>query len=235
MSRCSAVGPALAALAAAVLLLAGCGGGGEGAASGSAPAGAPASGLSGMVRDPAPRVDADPLPDASQADAPMPLRADADGLLLVYFGYTSCPDVCPTTLSDLRVALGDLAAAERGRVRVAMVTIDPARDLDEVLTHYVQTFVPGAHALRTDDAALLERVADRFGASYGVERGANGAIEVSHTAFLYAVDDAGLLRLQWPFGTKADAVTRDVQSLLSSLDRGGPPAAAPDPTDQEVS
>ena len=187
-----------------------------------------------MVRDPAPQVDADPLPDASRAEEAMPLRADRDGLLLVYFGYTSCPDVCPTTLSDLKVALGDLTGAERDRVRVAMVTIDPARDLGEVLTHYVQTFVPGAHALRTEDAALLERVADRFGASYSVERGESGAIEVSHTAFVYAVDDAGLLRLQWPFGTRADALTRDVESLLTSLDRGGSPTAAPHSNDQEV-
>ncbi|MEZ5098836.1 MAG: SCO family protein [Thermoleophilia bacterium] len=212
-----------------VVLLAGCGGGAGGEERGAA-----TGGLAGMVRDPAPRVDAEPLPDASRADAAMPLRAADDGLLLVYFGYTSCPDVCPTTMADLRIALGDLTQAERERVQVAMVTIDPTRDLGEVLTNYVQTFVPDGHALRTEDAVLLERVADRFGASYSVERGESGAIEVSHTAFLYVVDDAGLLRLQWPFGTTADAVSRDLDSLLQGLDRGGS-AAAPDPTDQEVS
>lgn len=231
MSGTWRVGPTLAALAAAVILIARCGGGGGGSEERSTASGA----LSGMVRDPAPRVDDESLPDASRADAAMPLRAADDGLLLVYFGYTSCPDVCPTTMADLRIALGDLAEAERARVQVAMVTIDPTRDLGGVLTNYVQTFVPDAHALRTEDTVLLERVADRFGASYSVERGESGAIEVSHTAFVYAVDDAGLLRLQWPFGTTADALSRDVQSLLQSLDSGGSPAAGPDSTDQEVS
>ena len=213
-----------------ILLLGGGGGGGCGGATSDAPK------LHGYVRTPSLDVGGVTLPDVRPGGSERsPMRASPDGLLLVYFGYTSCPDVCPTTLSDIEVALGELRAAARERVRVAMVTIDPARDLGEVLTHYVQTFVPGAHALRTEDAALLARVADRFGASYSVERGESGAIEVSHTAFVYAVDDAGLLRLQWPFGTTPVAFARDVRALLDGFDPGGSRAADPDSNDQEVS
>jgi len=197
----------LAAVASALLL----------AACGDDDADAPAT-LSGIVRDPAPVVGDVELPDVSNDAAPFPMRAD-DGLLVVYFGYTSCPDVCPTTMSDLRRALEALPAADAARVDVAMITIDPARDDADVLTRYVQTFVPDGHALRTDDDALLRRAADAFGADYSVTYAADGTPEVAHTGFLYAVDDTGHMRVQWPFGTQADAIERDLALLLDEMER----------------
>jgi protein SCO1/2 len=146
----------------------------------------------------------------------MPFRAADRGLLLVYFGYTLCPDVCPTTMSDLRLALGDLAGEDRSRVGVAMVTVDPDRDTPSILGSYVRSFVPDGHALRTDDAALLARVAQAFGAGYGVTETADGTIEVSHTAFTYAVDDDGRLLLQWPFGTRWEDIRDDIETLLDA-------------------
>jgi protein SCO1/2 len=146
----------------------------------------------------------------------MRLRAMRDGLLLVYFGYTLCPDVCPTTMSDVGTALGSLGAEERRRVRVAMVTVDPERDTGPVLTHYVRAFFRDGHALRTADQVLLRRVARAFGADYGVARRPDGTVDVMHTAFVYAVDDQGRLRMQWAFGTPADALHRDIRSLLAA-------------------
>jgi protein SCO1/2 len=171
--------------------------------------------LSGFVRTPPPDVSAAVLPDASSGGDAFDMRAEDGGLLIVYFGYTSCPDVCPTTLADLRDAL-TMLGDQAEHVRVAMVTIDPGRDSGAILTKYVQSFIPGAVALRTDNDAELRAAADIFGADYGVTATDDGKYEVFHTAHVYAVDDAGLLRVTWTFGTEAETIADDVRTLLEA-------------------
>jgi protein SCO1/2 len=166
----------------------------------------------GIVRQPAPDVGSISLPDAS-TNGQFAAKAHADEVLVVYFGFTSCPDVCPTTLADLRFALQDMGD-DADRVDVAMVTVDPGRDDGERLTAYVQSFVDDAHALRTDDPEQLQAAADAFGVSYEVTTTDEGDIEVAHSAFLYAVDSNGHIRLQWPFGTSADDLKNDLEYLL---------------------
>ncbi len=187
------------ALAAIVLALSSCGGGRE---------------LVGYTLEPIPRVDAIALPDMSRGGEPFALRAQPDGLLVVYFGYTNCPDVCPTTMSDLRTALSQLGD-DAERVEVAMVTIDPDRDT-AVLADYVGGFIDGGHALATDDDDDLRAVASPFGVSYLVEINAAGEIEVAHSPQLYVVDDAGDLTLTWQFGVAADDLAGDLEQLLES-------------------
>lgn len=201
--------PRVALLAVAALLTAasaGCGGddGGDRALVGYEPSGEQ-------------RVDTVSLPDASAGDAPFTFRAADGELLISYFGYTSCPDVCPTTLAALRNALRDLGD-DADRVDVAMATIDPARDTGEVLTGYVQSFIPGAHALRTDDATELRTASDVFGVSFGVETNESGEVEVSHSGSMYVVDDRGLVVLTWPFGVTSSDIEGDLETLL---DRAG--------------
>ena len=172
--------------------------------------------LSGMVRQPLPAVDTVALPDLTGGDAPFAFRAPEGGLLLVYFGYTFCPDICPTTLSDVKAALERLGD-DASRVEVAFVTVDPARDTAENLGGYIGFFAGEAgHALRTEDPVTLETAAEGFGASYEVTTNAEGEIEVGHSANLYVVDDQGRLLLTWPFGTSAEALTADLQYLLDS-------------------
>ena len=171
--------------------------------------------LSGFVRDPLPDVSAASLPDASNGGIDFAMRAPTDELLLLYFGYTSCPDVCPTTLADLRAALRELGD-DSEKVNVAMVTIDPERDTDEVITGYVQSFIPGAHGLRTAVADDLRAAADVFGADYGVSVDDEGKYEVFHTANLYAIDDQGLLQVTWPFGTESENIAADLELLLEA-------------------
>jgi protein SCO1 len=177
--------------------------------------------LAGLTRDPAPQVDATTLPDVSRRGEPFEFAAPPDGLLIVYFGYTNCPDVCPTTLSDLKVALGDLGDADR--VEVAMVTVDPARDTP-VLTDYVQSFVAGAHALATDDQVALQSVAGSFGVSYEVTTGPAGEVSVGHSSYLFAVDENGTLVLTWPVSADPDTTTSsedlaaDMRQLLDEVD-----------------
>lgn len=172
--------------------------------------------LTGYTREPAPQVDTVALPDVSRGGEPFDFRADEDGVLLVFFGFTNCPDICPTTMADTRGALGDLGD-DAGRVDVAMVTVDPDRDTD-VLTDYVQGFVDDAHAIATDDPAALRQAADSFGVSYEVATSPSGEVEVGHSGYLFAVDDAGALRLTWPVGVSRDDLAADLEVLLDEAD-----------------
>ncbi|MGB8862117.1 MAG: SCO family protein [Ilumatobacteraceae bacterium] len=192
----------LAALAVGALLLAACGDDGSTAKS-----------LSGYELTPAPQVGAFSLPDVSAGGKDFNFKAADGRLLIVYFGYTSCPDVCPTTLAEVKKAykqLGDTA----DKVDLAMITIDPNRDSDEIISGYVQSFIAGSHALRTDDPDALQTVASAFGASYSVTTDAAGKVEVSHSAGMYVVDSTGTVVLTWPFGIPADGIATDLEILF---------------------
>lgn len=168
--------------------------------------------FSGYVQSPPRQVADVTLP--AVGGTPVRMVAEPGGLRIVYFGYTFCPDVCPTTMSFLKTALGKLSEKDRNRVQVDMVTIDPTRDTGEKLHTYVSTFVPDATAIRTDDPTALRSAADAFGASYEVTTGADGELEVSHSGDLFVVDDTGTIILAWPFGTTPKAIEQDLIRLL---------------------
>ncbi|MCE9622750.1 MAG: SCO family protein [Actinomycetia bacterium] len=170
--------------------------------------------LSGYQLDPAPNVASFSLPDASASDLDFPFVARDEHLLIVYFGYTACPDVCPTTLTEVRNALKQLGDPA-DKIDLAMVTIDPERDTAEILTGYLQSFVSNAHALRTDDADALQAAAHAFGASYSVTKTADGDVEVTHSGAMYVVDSNGTVVLTWPFGIRSDGIATDLEILLS--------------------
>jgi protein SCO1 len=170
--------------------------------------------ISGYVLDPAPAVGNLSLPDVTAGGAELAFDAAPGGLLVTYFGYTSCPDVCPLTMSNLARALDELGD-RADAVDVAMVTVDPNRDTSAVLDRYVTGFIDRAHGLRTSDDSRLRSVADGFGVTYDVEPAGDGRSEqVSHTASVFVVDDAGRVVLVWPFGIGADAMADDLGVLL---------------------
>ncbi len=154
------------------------------------------------------------LPDVANGGEPFEFRATVDGLLIVYFGFTACPDICPTTLADLKTALADLGDASAA-IDVAMVTVDPGRDSARTLIDYVQWFIPDAHALRTEDQVELDAVGDAFGAEFSVTKAADGRVEVLHTAYLYAVDDAGNVVAAWSFGVEPTEIASGLAALLT--------------------
>ena len=169
--------------------------------------------LSGIVRDPAPVVDGTTLPSLTDEGEEVRFRAGPGGLQAVYFGYTNCPDVCPTTMADWTVALRRLPEEISSRVETVMVTVDPERD-NEVLTDYVQSFVPDAVAAGTLDAERLAAAAAPFGVVYDVTTAAEGDVEVTHSGFLYLVGDDGTLLVAWPFGTSSSDMAADVEQLF---------------------
>ena len=195
---------ALAAFAACLLVLAGTG------------CGARVSALQAGARvDPPLRVSLVTLPDVS-AEArgrPFPMRAAANAILLVFFGYTSCPDICPTTLAMLRTALAGLDAADAARVSVAFVTVDLARDTSPVLNDFLETFLRRYHALRASSPRQLRAAERPFHAAHRITRTRAG-VSVVHTATLYAVDDRGRGIVIWSYGTQAKPLTHDLKQLL---------------------
>mgnify|MGYP001220048775 CR=1 FL=1 len=171
--------------------------------------------LAGAVREPALDVASVTLPAAADGRE-VPMRAEESGLLVVYFGYTSCPDICPTTLSDLSIAVGDLPAELADRVQVAFVTVDPERDTPEVVQGYLGSFFPDGIALHTEDEDALAAAAAAFGVQYEVADHAPGDedYDVAHTAVTYVVDDTGHVVVEWPFGMAPDDMAADLSTLL---------------------
>lgn len=137
-------------------------------------------------------------------------------LLLVNFGYTFCPDVCPTTMNDISVALSDLPADQAERVTVAMITVDPERDTEAVLTNYLGHFFDDAIAISTSDPDVLAAAGATFGAQWQIAEHEPGAeyYDVAHTAVTYVVDDTGTVVVEWPFGFTVESMASDLSTLL---------------------
>ena len=172
------------------------------------------AGFAGYSRSPAPQVGDVALPRAD-GSGDVAFRAVDGGLLLVYFGYTNCPDFCPTTLADLKVALNRLGDAAAD-VDVAMVTVDPDRDLP-ILDDYIQSFFADGIALGSADPTVLTAATEPFGVSYLVTDNDAGGTDVAHSTQLYAVDDTGALVLTWPFGIETEELADDIGDLLAGL------------------
>lgn len=135
----------------------------------------------------------------------------AGKVVVVNFGYTHCPDVCPTTLFDLANAL-KLMGESAKQVQVLFVTVDPSRDTQEVLAQYVPSFNPTFIGLRGDDAQL-DAAAKSFKAYYA-KAGDNKNYTVDHSAGSYVLDKNGNVRIYIQFGEKSAHIAHDLQSLL---------------------
>jgi protein SCO1/2 len=144
---------------------------------------------------------------------PVDLTAFEGDLVVVFFGYTSCPDVCPTTLAQISYAL-DRLGDDADRVHVMMVSVDPTRDDPERLNDYVSSFGPqfvGA----SGPSEAVERVATTYGIFYEYgEPDANGAYEVAHTATILGIDRDGHVKIVWSPEVEPDALAADLDALL---------------------
>ncbi len=131
----------------------------------------------------------------------------------VFFGYTQCPDVCPTTLATLAAAMKELGP-DADRVQVLFVTVDPERDTQELLSHYVPAFDKRFLGLY-GDAAATERVAKEFRIIYQKQPGPTpGSYTVDHSAGVYIFDPQGRLRLYASHGQGPDVFAHDLRELL---------------------
>lgn len=134
-------------------------------------------------------------------------------LVVLSFGYTHCPDICPTTLADTAAALKQLGA-DAARVQVLFVTVDPERDTPALLAQYVPAFDPTFLGL-TGDAAAVEKAAKEFKIFYEKRPGAApGAYTVDHSAQTYVLDGEGRLRLLERNDRLAQDLAEDLRTLL---------------------
>ena len=139
--------------------------------------------------------------------------ADFRGKVVVlFFGYTHCPDVCPTTLADMAAVMRKLGP-DAARVQVLFVTVDPQRDTPEVLAKYVPAFDPGFLGL-SGDAAATQRTAKEFRIFYELRPASTpGAYTVDHSAQSYVLDGRGRMRLF----VKQDRISQDLAEDLRML------------------
>lgn len=136
-------------------------------------------------------------------------------VVAVFFGYTHCPDVCPTTLSDFAAALQQLGP-QAARVQVIFVTVDPERDTPELLREFVPAFNPSFLGMY-GDAETLRRLARDYKVVY--QKTAVKAADdylIDHSAGTYVYDPQGRLRLLMPYGSTPDAIAQDLKTLLAT-------------------
>lgn len=131
--------------------------------------------------------------------------------VVLFFGYTQCPDVCPTTLSTMAGA-AKLLGGDAARLQVIFVTLDPERDTAPLIAEYMAQFDPGFLGLRGDRAAT-EAVAKEFKVFYAKQASGAG-YTLDHTAGSYVFDPQGRLRLYVRHGAPAADIAADLKLLL---------------------
>jgi protein SCO1/2 len=152
------------------------------------------------------------LPDA---DGRMRTLADFKGkVTLVFFGFTQCPDVCPTTLAELAAVKRELGK-DGERLQGVFVSVDPQRDTPEILKAYMASFDPAFIALR-GTPEQTQAVAKNFKVFYAQVPGkTEGSYTVDHTAGTYVFDAQGKVRLFVRYGSGAEALAHDLKLLLA--------------------
>lgn len=135
-------------------------------------------------------------------------------VVALFFGYTHCPDVCPTTLTTMASVMKELGASA-SQVQVVFVTLDPERDTPTVLASYVPAFNPAFMGL-AGDATTTRKVADEFKVFYQKQPGTTPtSYTLDHTSAIYLFDPQGRLRLYAAYGTPATQLTEDIRTLLA--------------------
>ena len=145
-----------------------------------------------------------------QLSAPAPNQVTA-----LFFGFTQCPDVCPTTLGTMKLVKQELIKnkADADRLRIVFVSIDPERDTPEVLKAYAAAFDPAVIGAYTSPDNT-QKIAKDFNIVYE-KVGTGPFYTMNHSANAYLIDSEGRTRVSIPYGTTAPIIAHDVQQLLN--------------------
>jgi protein SCO1/2 len=146
---------------------------------------------------------------------PFTLQSQRGKVVLIFFGYSSCPDACPTTLSKLSSVarrLGD----DRAKLQALYISVDPDRDTPPVLKADMANFSVGAIGLtgRKDD---LDAVVKQYAAAYEIVPTPESAASytISHTTTVYALDPQGQVRMTFPYGATVDEIVNGIRQILA--------------------
>lgn len=135
--------------------------------------------------------------------------------VVLFFGYTHCPDYCPMTLTALAQALKQLSPEQREQVRVLFVSVDPKRDSPELLAKYTSYFSPRVDGL-TGDKETLDALTKRYRTAYSYgEPDENGNYLVNHGTAMYGFDRQGKIRVFMRDDQPVDQIAEDLKALVS--------------------
>lgn len=135
-------------------------------------------------------------------------------IVLLFFGYTSCPDICPTTMAELKTALEKIGEADAKNVKVVFVTVDPGRDTPQRVQEYVNHFNKDFIGLSGPEGTL-SRIWNDYGVFREIVQGTSAAgYLVDHTARVTMIDQAGNLRVSYGFETPVEDIVHDLKLLL---------------------
>ena len=149
-------------------------------------------------------------------DGPVALSDFKGKVVALYFGYTFCPDVCPTALIAVAQAFSQLSPAELAKTKGLFVSVDPQRDTLDVLKVYVPYFHPALTGLRGSETDTA-RIAALYGVRYMKQKAdRDGQYPVDHSSFTYLIGPDGKLAASLPHGTPAQDIAARIRALLSA-------------------
>ncbi|HIE54238.1 MAG TPA: SCO family protein [Chromatiaceae bacterium] len=150
------------------------------------------------------------------AQGPVSLSDFRGNLVLIYFGYTSCPDICPTSLGALSAALKKLSPEEMAHVQPLFISVDPERDTSDKLVAYARYFHPKMVGL-TGSLEQLEEIADRYGAYFRKAEVENSTLgyAVDHSSVIYVVNPKGVLVDMIHHSGSVNAILERIRAALA--------------------
>ena len=143
------------------------------------------------------------------------LKEQRGKIVLIYFGYTYCPDICPTNLSHMAQALNELTEAELARVEPVFISVDPHRDSLEHLENYTRHFHHSIVGMTGDEEAVA-KIAKQYGAAYQKVIGeSEGGYLMDHSSFTYLVDQDGQLTTSFLHATHPQEMVDTIRTYLN--------------------
>lgn len=149
------------------------------------------------------------------SDGNIQLKDFSGKLTLIYFGYTFCPDICPTNLGNLSMAYQQLSQTEKEKLAILFISVDPERDTPERLNQYVSYFDMNAIGA-TADMQHITAISRNYGVVFAhhKENAEDDTYPVDHSAFTYIVDAQGNLQTQLPHATTPDGFIKAIRQYL---------------------
>ena len=152
---------------------------------------------------------------------PFRLQEQRGKVVLIYFGYTFCPDICPTNLALMAQALNALTEEELARVQGVFISVDPQRDAVDLLAPYTNHFHPTIIGM-TGEAGDVARIAAQYGAAYRkVEGESQGGYLVDHSSNTYVIAPDGSLHATLPHATAPQKILEVTRRLLAQMSSSG--------------
>lgn len=150
------------------------------------------------------------------ANGPLALSELRGKVVLLYFGYTSCPDICPTSLTLMSSALSQLTEEELAQVQGLFISVDPQRDTPQRLADYSRHFHPAITGITGSEAQVAD-VAQRYGALYQRAEGETAlGYSVDHSSITYVIDQRGALTTTLPHGASPATILQELRRLLAT-------------------